>query len=70
MQNEIEDKAVPVRWIKIPLDAETADRLESLSDVCHTDPARVAASLLHDILADDAETHQLLEASAPSRSIN
>ena len=70
MQNDLEDEAPPIRWISIPLDAETADRLANLSDECHADSASVAASLLHDILKDDAETHHLLEAPAPSRSIN
>lgn len=70
MKSKFPNEVEPVRWIKLPLDAETAERLENLSDECHADPACVAASLLHDILADDAETHHLLEASAPSRSIN
>lgn len=44
-------------WVSIPLDAETAERLRNLSDICHADEQSVAASLLHDILKDDAETH-------------
>lgn len=47
-------------WISIPLDGETAARLRYLSDICHAEPTCVAASLLHDVLKDDAETHQLL----------
>ena len=70
MQNDLEDEAPPVRWLSIPLDAKTAERLANLSDVCHNDPVRVAASLLHDVLADDEQTH-FLEATAPgSPSIN
>jgi hypothetical protein len=59
MPIEIDDEAEPVRWLRIPLDAETAARLEYLSDECHADPVRVAASLLHDVLADDAEAENL-----------
>jgi hypothetical protein len=70
MQNDLEDEAPPVRWLSIPLDAKTAERLANLSDVCHNDPVRVAASLLRDILADDEQAH-FLEAAAPgSPSIN
>lgn len=70
MQKDLEDDAPPVRWLSIPLDAKTAERLAHLSDVCHNDPVRVAASLLHDVLADDEQAH-FLEATAPgSPSIN
>lgn len=47
-------------WLRLPLDAETARRLASLADVCHAAPESVAASLLHDILQDDDEAHELL----------
>lgn len=60
----------PVTWITIPLDRATADRLSSLSDVCHAEPTNVAASLLHDILKDDEDTHLLLTAPAAGQSYN
>ena len=44
-------------WVTVPLDAETAERLRHLSDICHADEKSVAASLLHDILKDDEEAH-------------
>ena len=59
-----------VIWISIPLDGETAARLQSLSDVCHAAPTNVAASLLHDILKDDEETHLLLTAPAAGATFN
>jgi hypothetical protein len=43
----------PEVFIRIPLSPETAKRLEALSDHCHADPVKVAASLLSDILKDD-----------------
>jgi len=60
----------PVIWISIPLDGETAARLQSLSDVCHDAPTNVAASLLHDILKDDEDSHLLLTAPAAGAAIN
>jgi hypothetical protein len=39
--------------IPIPLSPETARRLQALSDICHADPVKVAASLLHDLLKED-----------------
>jgi predicted transcriptional regulator len=59
-----------LRRISIVLDEATADRLENLSDACHDAPERVAAPLLHDILAADAEAHYLIDADPPSPSIN
>lgn len=44
-------------WVSVPLDAETAERLRALSDICHADEKSVAASLLHDVLKDDEEAH-------------
>lgn len=49
----------PVRYISIPVDEATLRRLLDLADLCHADIKSVAASLLHDVLADDAETHVL-----------
>ncbi|MHB8272011.1 hypothetical protein [Bradyrhizobium sp.] len=59
-----------VVWVRVPLDEETAARLRNLSDICHADPVSVAASLLHDILKDDADAHHLIVAEPPSPSIN
>lgn len=59
-----------VLWVRVPLDEETAARLRNLSDLCHADPISVAASLLHDILKEDAEAHHLLEVMPASPSIN
>lgn len=53
-------------WISVGLDPETADRLRDLSDACCADEESVAASLLRDILKDDAEAHFLLAAPGPS----
>jgi hypothetical protein len=47
------DETEEMTWISIPLDPQTAARLRNLSDACHAAPTNVAASLLHDILADD-----------------
>lgn len=47
-----------VIWITVPLDGRTAARLRNFSDAIHETPTDVAASLLHDILADDAEAHR------------
>jgi hypothetical protein len=52
--------------IPIPLTPETVRRLQALSDICHADPVKVAASLLRDILADDEEAHFLENAVPPS----
>lgn len=51
----------PRRYISISVDDTTYRRLMDLSDMCHADHQSVAASLLHDILAEDAEAHHLLE---------
>lgn len=57
-------------WISVPLDADTAAMLEALSNECHADPVKVAASLIHDVLRDDSETHFLISAPAASPSYN
>jgi hypothetical protein len=44
-------------WFSIPLSSATIDRLMALSDICHADPVKVAASLLHDVLKDDEEAN-------------
>jgi hypothetical protein len=43
----------PVVWFSIPLSGATVERLMNLSNICHAEPTKIAASLLHDILADD-----------------
>lgn len=48
-----------VVWLSIPVSPETAARLSNLADICHADPKKVAASLLHDLLKDDEEAHAL-----------
>jgi len=40
-------------FLELAIDRETADRLLELSRFCQADPNTIAASLLHDILADD-----------------
>jgi hypothetical protein len=57
-------------WVRIPLSGETAERLRSLSDACHDDPANVAASLLHDVLKDDEDSHYLMTVPAASSAYN
>jgi hypothetical protein len=48
-----------IGYISIPVDAETFRRLTTIADMCHADPKTVAASLLHDVLADDEAAHEL-----------
>lgn len=69
MADLLEDQK-PVVWISIPLDGETAARLQNLSDVCHAPPTNVAASLLHDILKEDEATHLLLTVPAVGATFN
>jgi predicted transcriptional regulator len=57
-------------WVSIPLDPETAARLQNLSDFCHAEPVKVAASLLHDILKDDEEYNLPAAISVGSATIN
>lgn len=56
-------------WINIPIDAETAERLQNLSGHCGADPVSVASSLLHDILKDDEDAHFLSAAPPPTGTI-
>lgn len=51
------DDDTDVVWMSIPLSGRTAERLRNLSNDCHAAPHKVAASLLHDVLADDEEAH-------------
>jgi hypothetical protein len=62
-----DDKSVV--WISVPLSEETATRLQNLSDQCRADPVGVAASLLHDILKDDEETHYLTDGKPPAGTL-
>ena len=70
MQVDLDDEAPPVRWISIPLDAQTAARLANLSDECHADQVRVAASLLHDILEDDEQANLPTALAAGNITLN
>lgn len=69
MMNLPEDDSSTI-WIKVPVDGETARRLAALSDVCHADPIKVAASLLHDVLADDEEANIPTAIAVGSVAIN
>ncbi len=60
----------PVIWISIPLDGETAARLQNLSDECRAAPTTVAASLLHDMLKDDEEANLPIALAAGSPLFN
>lgn len=51
------DDDTDVVWMTIPLSSRTAERLRNLSNDCHAAPDTVAASLLHDVLADDEAAH-------------
>lgn len=52
------DDQEQVVWLSIPVSRETAEMLIDLADNCHAEPQAIAASLLRDILADDAEAHR------------
>ena len=69
MANLFEDPQDTV-WISIPLDGETAARLQSLSNDCHAEPVSVAASLLHDLLKDDEEANLPTARAAGSLKVN
>jgi predicted transcriptional regulator len=60
-----EEERVP---FSIALDGETIDRLMRLSDACHADPRKVAASLLHDLLKDDEFENDVTEAAEQART--
>lgn len=52
----IEEDGVVV--LRVTLDPETADRLLAVADECHAEPSVVAASIIHDVLIEDAIAHQ------------
>lgn len=52
-----EDDNEPVVWVQIPLTRQAAARLQALSEMCGDDPPEIAASLLHDLLEEDAICH-------------
>lgn len=54
-----DDQDEDLVWFSIPLNGATVDRLMNLSNLCHAEPVRVAASLLHDILKEDDLVHDL-----------
>lgn len=71
MPNKFDEQSVV--WISVPLSAETADMLQELADMCHAEPRIIAASLLRDVLADDAAAHDnnlLHSMPTPSNAIN
>lgn len=51
------DDDTDVVWISVPLSVRTAARLRNLANDCHAAADKVAASLLHDVLADDEAAH-------------
>lgn len=57
-----------VVWMTIRMSARTAERLLNLSNCCHASPDKVAASLLNDILEDDAAAHGF-EDCVPASSV-
>ena len=60
----------PKVCLRIPVSEETLARLQNLSDICHADPIKVAASLLHDVLKEDEDAHFLLAAPPMSPAFN
>ncbi len=56
MRKRIDENEVV--WVQVPLDAATAERLHNLANMCHAAPTSVAASLLHDVLAEDDAHHE------------
>jgi hypothetical protein len=46
-----------VVWLHVPLSQGTVARLQRLSQICQAESTAIAASLLHDILMDDAIAH-------------
>jgi len=54
---QLDDDTDDVVWMTIPMSPRTAERLLNLSNDCHAAPDKVAASLLHDVLADDEAAH-------------
>ena len=46
-----------VIWVRVPLCPTTVARLQRLSLICQAESTTIAASLLHDILMDDAIAH-------------
>jgi hypothetical protein len=57
-------------WINIPLDGESAERLRNFADMCHAAPERIAAALLHDVLADDEEANLPVAMAAGDVTLN
>jgi predicted transcriptional regulator len=42
---------------RVVLDDQTVARLIEVAEACHADPATIIASLVHDVLEDDALAH-------------
>ena len=62
---ELDDEEELVLF-SVPLNGATVERLMRLADICHADPRKIAASLLRDILAEDAEAHFFEDVVPPS----
>lgn len=60
----------PKAMLAVPLDDDSVERLMSLSRVCGLPLADLAASLLHDLLEEDEETHILMAARPPDGKPN
>jgi hypothetical protein len=54
-QDEYTDE--PATVFEVMLDDLTVARLIEISDLCHADPATVIASIVRDVLEDDARMH-------------
>lgn len=57
---ELDDEEELVLF-SVPLNGATVERLMRLADICHADPRKIAASLLHDVLAEDEAAHESTE---------
>lgn len=51
------DEGDGVVWLRVPLKPEAVARLDRLSTICRAESTAIAASLLHDVLMDDAIAH-------------
>lgn len=56
---ETEDEDGPLTEFSVLLDDQTVARLMRLSEMCHTPPRVVLASIIHDVLKDDEDAHLL-----------
>jgi hypothetical protein len=56
--------------LEIVVDGETRRRLIAIADECHSSPKMVAASILRDVLIDDAIAHAELNESDEIVTLN